>query len=96
MVMSEPARTHQFIIGYGHYQFSKLQDHQVRDCIGDLKPSNWVLLLANSVGRCVVDAYNLIKLTYDESRARPIYTSPVRVPDAADFVPEGSIFNQFQ
>ena len=87
-----PAIRNDILATYGHYQFSKLQDHQVRDCIGDLKPSNWVLLLANSVGRCVVDAYNLIKLTYDESRARPIYTSPVRVLNAADFAPEGSIF----
>ena len=67
-------------------------DPQIHSCIGNLNRSNWVLLLANSVGKCVVDAYNLIKLVYDGHRACPLYTSPVRVLDAADFAPPDSIF----
>ena len=96
-----PAIVKDILAAYSPYQFSKLMDHQIPKYIGNLKPSNWVLLLANSVGRCVVDAYNLIKLVYDGSRARPLYASPVRVLDAAgfpvldaaDFVLPNSIFN---
>jgi hypothetical protein len=68
---------------YSHFQFSKIMDHQVRSCLGNLNQSYWVKLLANSVGRCTVDAINLIKLVYDGERKRPTYASPARVhPDA--------------
>jgi hypothetical protein len=35
-------------------------------------------LVINSVGRDGVDAINLIKLVYDEQRARPRYMSPAK------------------
>jgi len=53
-------------------------DHQVRSGLDNLNQSMWVQLLANSTGRCVVDAINLIKLVYDSQRARPRYVSPAR------------------
>jgi len=40
--------------------------------------------MANSVGRCVVDAINLIKLVYDSQRSQPIYKSPFREQAAAE------------
>lgn len=61
---------------YGHYQFSSILDHQVRRCLENLNQAYWVQLLANSVGRCSVDAINLIKLVYDSKRSRPRYVSP--------------------
>jgi hypothetical protein len=88
-----PAIQRDIIKTYAHFQFSKIMNHQVYPLIGNLKPSNWILLLANSVGRCVVDAQNLIKLVYDGSRARPIHTSPVRVLDPADFIPENPVLD---
>ena len=69
---------------YAHVQFSSLQDHQVRRWLDKIKKIHWIDLMANSVGRCVVDAINLIKLVYDSQRGRPIYKSPFREQAAAE------------
>jgi len=69
---------------YAHVQFSSLQDHQVRRWLDKIKKIHWIDLMANSVGRCVVDAINLIKLVYDSQRARPIHKSPFREQAAAE------------
>jgi hypothetical protein len=69
---------------YAHVQFSSLQDHQVRRWLDKIKKIHWIDLMANSVGRCVVDAINLIKLVYDSQRSRPIHKSPFREQAAAE------------
>ena len=65
---------------YEHYQFSKIMDHQVRRQLaeGSFDHRIYEQLVINSVGRCGVDAINLIKLVYDDQRSRPIYKSPAR------------------
>jgi hypothetical protein len=63
---------------YKDYQFSKIMDHQVRRQLvnGNFDRRIYEQLVINSVGRCGVDAINLIKLVYDQQRSRPRYTSP--------------------
>ena len=65
---------------YKDYVFSKIMDHQVRRRIADgsFKFQFYDQLIVNSPGRSGVDAINLIKLVYDEQRARPLYKSPAR------------------
>ena len=65
---------------YSKFTFSSLLDHQVRMRLADgtFNFRIYEVLVNNSVGRCGVDAINLIKLVYNEQRARPIYQSPVR------------------
>jgi len=57
--------------------YSNLQDLIVRMRLGDgsFNFQLFQILINNSVGRCGVDAINLIKLVYDEQRACPIHNS---------------------
>ena len=70
--------TRHILAVYKSFQFSKILDHQVRMRVidGKFNQAYYKLLIANSAGRCSVDAVNLIKLVFNESRARPVYTSP--------------------
>jgi len=65
---------------YSKLQFSKIMDHQVRMRLADGSFDFLIYqqLVINSVGRDGVDAINLIKLVYDEQRARPRYMSPAK------------------
>ncbi len=65
---------------YSKLQFSKIMDHQVRMRLADGSFDFRIYqnLVINSVGRDGVDAINLIKLVYDEQRARPRYMSPAK------------------
>ncbi len=65
---------------YSKLQFSKIMDHQVRMRLADGSFDFLIYqkLVINSVGRDIVDAINLIKLVYDEQRARPRYMSPAK------------------
>jgi hypothetical protein len=68
---------------YSSFQFSKLMDHQVRRLLGNFSHSLYTKLIANSPGRCAVDAINLIKLVYNEQRGKKRHISPKRASGRA-------------
>ena len=72
---------------YKAYTFSRLLDHQVRSKVNDgsFDPLVFRQLVQNSGDRSTSDASNLIRLVYNQSRARPVYRSPSRRPISPEY-----------